>query len=168
MNTRPSIIQPPVAPCAGCLILTTNIKKCKPNHQQTGLPPHPALPIRGKTNKQKLSINLTLYEAYTNGWTNISEVKSLSCVRLFATSWTVAHQPPPSMGFSRQEYWSGLPFPSLGDLPNPGTELKSLALQADALPSEPTGKSGPTLGGQKPKGRKNSTWKPGKRRPQRK
>ena len=42
----------------------------------------------------------------------ISEVKSLSCVRLFATPWTVAHQAPPSMGFSRQEYWSGLPFPS--------------------------------------------------------
>ena len=46
-----------------------------------------------------------------------SEVKSLSHVRLFATPWTVAHQAPPSMGFSRQEYWSGLPFPSSGDLP---------------------------------------------------
>ena len=51
-----------------------------------------------------------------------SEVKSLSHVRLFATSWTVAHQAPPSMGFSRQEYWSGLPFPSPGDLPDPGIE----------------------------------------------
>ena len=47
-----------------------------------------------------------------------SEVKSLSRVLLFATPWTVAHQAPPSMGFSRQEYWSGLPFPSPGDLPN--------------------------------------------------
>ena len=47
------------------------------------------------------------------------EVKSLSRVRLFATSWTVAYQAPPSMGFSRQEYWSGLPFPSPEDLPDP-------------------------------------------------
>ena len=47
-------------------------------------------------------------------------VKSLSRVRLFVTPWTVAHQIPPSMKFSRQEYWSGLPFPSPGDLPNPG------------------------------------------------
>ena len=49
--------------------------------------------------------------------------------------WTVAHQVPPSMGFSRQEYWSGLPFPSPGDLPNPGIEPKSPTLQADALTS---------------------------------
>ena len=63
-------------------------------------------------------------------------VKSLSCVRLFATPWTVAPQAPPSMGFSRQEDWSGLPFPSPGDLPDPGIELRSPALQADALPSE--------------------------------
>ena len=49
----------------------------------------------------------------------VSEVKSLSCVRLFMTPWTVAYQAPPSMGFSRQEYWSGLPFPSPRDLPNP-------------------------------------------------
>ena len=49
-------------------------------------------------------------------------VKSLSRVRLFVTPWTVAYQAPPSMGFSRQEYWSGLPFPSLGDLPHPGIE----------------------------------------------
>ena len=48
------------------------------------------------------------------------KVKSLSRVWLFETPWTVAHQAPPSMGFSRQEYWSGLPFPSPGDLPNPG------------------------------------------------
>ena len=67
-------------------------------------------------------------------------VKSLSCVRLFATPWTAAYQAPPSMGFSRQEYWSGLPFPSPGDLPNPGTEPGSPALEADALTSEPPGK----------------------------
>ena len=67
-------------------------------------------------------------------------MKSLSCVRLFATPWTVAHQAPPSMGFSRQEYWSGLPFSSPGNLPDPGIELRSPALQADALTSEPPGK----------------------------
>ena len=68
------------------------------------------------------------------------KVKSLSRVRLFATPWTVAHQAPPSRGFSRQEYWSGLPFPSPGDLPNPGIEPRSPALEADALTSEPPGK----------------------------
>ena len=61
------------------------------------------------------------------------KVKSLSRVRLFATPWTAAHQAPPSIGFSRQEYWSGLPFPSPGDLPDPGIEPRSPALQADAL-----------------------------------
>ena len=65
------------------------------------------------------------------------KVKSFSRVLLFATPWTVAHQAPPSMGFSRQEYWSGLPFPSPGDLPDPGFEPRSPALQADALTSEP-------------------------------
>ena len=67
-------------------------------------------------------------------------MKSLSRVQLFATPWTVAHQAPPSMGFSRQEYWSGLPFPSPGDLPDPGIKPRSPALQADALTSEPPGK----------------------------
>ena len=64
-------------------------------------------------------------------------VKSLSHVQLFATPWTVAFQASPSMGFPRQEYWSGLPFPSPGDLPNPGIEPRSPALEADALTSEP-------------------------------
>ena len=68
------------------------------------------------------------------------KVKSLSRVRLFATPWTIAYQPSPSMGFSRQEYWSGLPFPSPGDLPDPGIEPGSPALEADALTSEPPGK----------------------------
>ena len=67
-------------------------------------------------------------------------MKSLSHVRLFATPWTVAHQASPSMGFSRQEYWSGLPFPSPGDLPDPGIEPGSPALEADTLTSEPPGK----------------------------
>ena len=71
---------------------------------------------------------------------NLMHVCMLSCfshVRLFSTPWTVAYQAFLSMGFSRQEYWSGLPFPSPGDLPNPGTEPGSPALKADALPSEP-------------------------------
>ena len=72
-----------------------------------------------------------------------SSVQSLSRVRLFATWGTAAHQAPPSMGFSRQEYWSALPFPSPGDLPDP--EIKpvspvSPARQADSLPLVPSGK----------------------------
>ena len=59
------------------------------------------------------------------------KVKSVCPVQLFATPWTVAHQAPLSMEFSRQEYWSGLPFPSPGDLPNPGIEPSSPALRAD-------------------------------------
>ena len=55
------------------------------------------------------------------------------------TPWTIAHQVPPSMEFSRQEYWSGLPFPAAGDLPDPGIESRFPALWADALPSEPPG-----------------------------
>ena len=74
-------------------------------------------------------------DGYTEFW-----VKSLSRVRLFVTPWTVAHQAPPSMGFSRQEYWSGLPFPSPGDLPDPGIKPRSPTLQAGALASEPSGK----------------------------
>ena len=72
-------------------------------------------------------------------------MKLLSHVWLFATPWTVAYQALPSMGFSRQEHWSGLPFPSPGDLPNPGIELGSPALQTDTLPSEPPGKLSRTL-----------------------
>ena len=66
-------------------------------------------------------------------------MKSLSPVQLFAIPWTVAHQAPLSMEFFRQEYWNGLPFPSPGDLPDPGIEPGSPALQADTLPSEPPG-----------------------------
>ena len=66
-------------------------------------------------------------------------MKLLSHVRLFTTPWTVAYQAPPPVGFSRQEYWSGLLFPSPGDLPNSGIEPGSPTLQADALPSEPPG-----------------------------
>ena len=61
----------------------------------------------------------------------------VSCVQLFATPWTVAHQATLSLGLSRQESWSGLPFPSPGDLPDPGLELGTPAFRADSLPSEP-------------------------------
>ena len=66
---------------------------------------------------------------------------SLSHVELFVTPWTAAHQALLSMGFSRQEYWSGLPFPSPRDLPDSGIKPKSPALQADSLLSEPLGKT---------------------------
>ena len=62
--------------------------------------------------------------------------QSLSCVWLFATLWSIAHQAPPSVGFSGQEYWSVLPFPSPEDLPDPGIEPRSPASQVDSLPTE--------------------------------
>ena len=100
------------------------------------------------------SMGCTVHGAATS-WTQPSDfhfhvkVKSLSRVQLFATPWTVAYQAPLSMGFSRQEYWSGLPFPSPGDLPDPGiikpTYLTSPALQVDSLLSEPPGKPNRSL-----------------------
>ena len=69
-----------------------------------------------------------------------NKVKWLRRAQHFVTPWTVAYQALPSMEFSRQDYWSGLPFPSPGDLLNPGIEPGSPALQADALPYEPPGK----------------------------
>ena len=67
-------------------------------------------------------------------------MKLLSRVQLSETPWTVAYQASPSIGFCRQEYWSGLPFPSPGDLPNPGIEPRYPTLEADTLTSEPPGK----------------------------
>ena len=67
------------------------------------------------------------------------DLAAQSCPTL-ATPWTVAHQAPLSIGFSRQGYWSGLPFPFPGDLPDPGIEPRSPALQADSLPTELQGK----------------------------
>ena len=69
-------------------------------------------------------------------------MKLLSHVGHVAIPWTVAYQAPPSVDFSRQEYWSGLPFSSPGDLPDLGIEPMSPALQADTLPSEPPGGPG--------------------------
>ena len=70
------------------------------------------------------------------------QMKSLSRVRFFVTLRTVAYQAPPSMGFSRQEYWSGLPFPFPGGLPREDPEIEpgSPTLEADTLTSEPPGK----------------------------
>jgi len=78
------------------------------------------------------------------------EVLSHCCVQFFATPWTVVQQTLLSMEFSRQEYWSGLPCPSPGDLLDPGVEPGSPALQADSSPSEPLGKPLTTW---------RSTWK---------
>ena len=89
----------------------------------------------GNKHTNKKQIIKTVEMSHDRG----AKVKSLSRVWLFATSWTVAHQAPLFMGFSRQEYWSGLPFPSLVDLPDPGIKPRYPALQADALTSEPPG-----------------------------
>ena len=90
---------------------------------------------------ERLWYTVNAKKYYLSKWVWLSPpiivVQSLSSLQLFATLWTVAHKAPLSMEFSRQEYWSGSPFPSPGDLPNPGTELRSPALQADSLPSEP-------------------------------
>ena len=71
----------------------------------------------------------------------VGMLSRFSHVRLFATLWTVAHQAPLSMGFSRQEYFSGLPCPPPGNRPKPGSEIGFPALQVDSLPGEPPGKS---------------------------
>ena len=72
---------------------------------------------------------------YTN---RLNRLLAQSCLTL-CNPWAVAHQAPPSMEFSRQDYWSGLPFPSPGDLPDPGIEPRSPALRPAALLSEPPG-----------------------------
>ena len=82
-----------------------------------------------------LSCCVTLWKSFDT----LASVSPLSCVQLFATPWTVAYQAHPSMGFSRREYWIGLPFPSPGDLLDPGIKPGYPALQADT-PSEPPGK----------------------------
>ena len=75
-------------------------------------------------------------------WGPSEKWNSFSCVQLFAIPWTVVHQTLPSMRFPRQEYWSGLPFPSPGDLSNPVIKPGSLATESDSLSSEPPGKLG--------------------------
>ena len=86
-----------------------------------------------------LELKKTIYNYYLSAKYMIScNIHNTSSI--IATAWTVAHQAPLSMRFSRQEYWSGLPFPSLGYLSHSGIKLWSPALQADSLPSEPPGK----------------------------
>ena len=81
----------------------------------------------------------TMYGGF-NFSTSFCCFQSLSRVQLFATPWTVSRQAPLSMGFSRQEYWSGLPFPSPGDVPDPGIEPTCPALAGRFLTAEPPGK----------------------------
>ena len=96
-------------------------------------------------------------EMKCEGFPGSEWVRSLSCVRLFAIPWTVVYQASLSMGFSRQEYWSGFPLPFPEDLPDPGIEPRFSALQADALPSEPPGKPQSSASGKK---KKNNKKKP--------
>ena len=92
--------------------------------------------------KGQLLISVKSNNALARHKLTVSEVRSelLSHVQLFSIPWTAAYQAPPSVEFFRQEYWSGLPFPSPGDLPDLGFEARSPALQTDALSSEPPGK----------------------------
>ena len=85
----------------------------------------------GGKGKQTFPSNREIWSLNIQNW---KKVKSLSRVGLFVTPWTIAHQAPLSMGFSKQEYWSGLPFPFPGDLPDPGIKPTSGMLQADLLP----------------------------------
>ena len=81
-----------------------------------------------------------MYNRDRHSIVNNYESESVSHVQCFATPWSVAHQAPLSMGFSRQEYWSGLSCPPPGTLPDPGIELGFPELEADSLLSEPPGK----------------------------
>ena len=96
---------------------------------------HQIYPLLSVKSMLSISHMLTRSSLFILLWRK--KVKSLSCVRFLVTPLPVACQAPPSVGFSRQEYWSGLPFP----FPDPVIEPEPLALQADPLPSEPPGKS---------------------------
>ena len=85
-------------------------------------------------------INLFKHKQHQDMIMNVGLYQSTYTITLFVMPRTVAHQAPLSLEFSRQEYWSELPFPSPGDLPDPGIEPRSPALEADALTSEPPGK----------------------------
>ena len=82
-------------------------------------------------------VQVAPYTFFQSANTTKKKMKSFIRVQLFVTLWMVAYQAPPSMGFSKQEYWSGLPFPSPGNLHSPGIKPRFPALQADALLSEP-------------------------------
>ena len=99
---------------------------CSSSHTPYSTPRHPSMCFLSP------EISWHFLVVYKRKW-------KWSRVWLFATSWTVAYQAPPFMGFSRQGYWSGLLFPSPGDLPDPGIEPGSAALQGDSLPPELSG-----------------------------
>ena len=112
------------------------------------LAPHPGIEpappaLEGEVLTSGLPVRPQDGDFHRSGLTVVVKVVALSRVRLFVTPWTAAHQAPLSVGFSRQEYWSGLPFSSPGALPDPGIEPASpvsLALQEDSSPTEPLGK----------------------------
>ena len=93
--------------------------------------------LENNTNEHVYKTEIDTSQTVTQGERDVLLGESLSRVRLFVTPRTVAHQAPLFMEFSRQEYWSGLPFPSPGDLLDPGIEPESFAFQTDSLPSEP-------------------------------
>ena len=94
----------------------------------------------GQESLRRNAVALLVHKRVKNA---IKKVKSLRRVRLFATPWTVAYQAPPSMGFSRQEYWSGLPFSFSRGSSQPRDRTPVSLIQADALVSEPPGKPFP-------------------------
>ena len=110
-----------------------------PHPQSGSLQSHQGPGIRLPSNLWAVSCYPTLTIRKKERKKERKKVKWLSHVRLSVTPWTIAHQASPSMEFSMHEYWSGLLFPSSGDLPDSGIEPRSPALQADALPSEPPG-----------------------------
>ena len=116
---------------------------------------------RERKEKEKWADHLLLSYPVFHLWNGTPSLMapsvSHSVVSDFVTPWTVAHQAPLSMEFSRQGSWSGMPFPSPGDLPDPGTEPGSPALQANSLPSEPSGKPLPNIITSDSKGNPNPT-----------
>ena len=105
---------------------------CQPKHVE---------PAQGDVIHIPKQTNIKLWKGpLSTEWHSHCCFVAKSCPTLLRPPWTVAHQVPLSMGFPRQEYQSGLPFPPPGDLPNPGIELKSPALDVGSLPSEPPGK----------------------------
>ena len=107
-------------------------------------PPLPAVPRPAPPSEHSQRVCLISIRSHI---TKESQSVSHTVVSDSAIPWTVARQAPPSMGFSRQEYWSGLPFPYPGDLPNSGIEPRPPTLQADSLPlsrqGSPTSPRGP-------------------------
>ena len=93
--------------------------------------------LENNTNEHVYKTEIDTSQTVTQGERDVLLGESLSRVRLFVTPWTVARQAPLFMEFSKEEDWSGWPFPSPEDLPNPGMEPGSPALRAGALPSEP-------------------------------